>query len=435
MTAASDPAQARALAARVVHDVVGARRFLDAALAERLASLPGSAPTALIQELAYGTLRWYHQLRGVAELYLSKPLKPKDGDIHALLLIGIYQLRHMRVAAHAAVSETVRAAEALDKPWAKGLLNVCLRSVLREPERVAAAIADTDETRYSHPQWLIERLQQTYPDRWQTILTANNERPPMTLRVNRRVTNASDYLALLHDAGIVATPMPELDSALVLAEPMPVTSLPRFADGWVSVQDAAAQWAAYLLDPPPGSRVLDACVAPGGKAAHLLEREPTLDLVGVDIDAVRLRRVRDNFARLGLAAEIVEGDASTPDTWWDGRAFDAILVDAPCSATGVLRRHPDIKVRRQPDDLEALAATQARILRGVWPCLRPGGKLLYATCSVLPAENQLRMEAFVALHPTAKLGPVKSGGADTGWQILPGEDAMDGFYYAGVHKP
>ena len=435
MTAASDPAQARALAARVVHDVVGARRFLDVALAERLATLPASTPTALIQELAYGTLRWYHQLRGVGELYLSKPLKPKDGDIHALLLIGIYQLQHLRVAAHAAVSETVRAAEMLGKPWAKGLLNACLRGVLREPERVAVAVAGSDEFRYSHPRWLIERLQQTYPDRWQTILTANNERPPMTLRVNRRVTTATDYLALLHDAGIAATPMPALDSAIVLTEPMPVTSLPRFADGWVSVQDAAAQWAAYLLDPAPGSRVLDACIAPGGKAAHLLERQPTIELVGIDIDGARLRRVRDNFTRLRLTAEVIEGDASTPDVWWDGRPFDAILVDAPCSATGVLRRHPDIKVRRHPDDLAALTATQARILRGVWPCLRPGGKLLYATCSILPTENQLQMEAFVALHPTAKLDPVKAGAASNGWQILPGDDAMDGFYYAGVHKP
>ena len=434
MTAALDPAQARAIAAQVVHDVVGARRFLDAALSERLALAPRAASTALVQELAYGTLRRYHELLAAAALYLHKPLKPKDGDIHALLLIGIYQLRHMRVAPHAAVDATVSAAEALAKPWAKGLINACLRSVLREPERVAAAIDATDESRYCHPRWLIEQIAAAYPERWQAILAANNERPPMTLRVNRRVTDVEGYIALLRAAGMDATPRPLIDSAIVLAEPVPVARLPRFEDGWVSVQDAAAQWAAYLLDPPAGARVLDACVAPGGKAAHLLERTPDLELVGVDSDGDRLARVRQNFARLRLGATLLEGDAGEPEGWWDGRPFDAVLVDAPCSATGVLRRHPDIKLRRRPDDLPALTATQARILRGVWPCLRPGGKLLYATCSILPTENQLQMEAFLASHPNAKPESIRAGATDPDWQILPGEDGMDGFYYACARK-
>ena len=429
----SDPVLARAVAARVVHDVVGARRFLDAALAERLAAAP-AMPTGLVQELAYGTLRWYHQLLPVSQLFLRKPLKPNDGDLHALLLIGIYQLRHMRVAPHAAVDVTVSAAEALGKPWAKGLLNACLRGVARAPERVAHAIDATEASRYSHPPWLIAQIAAAYPERWPAILAAGNERPPMTLRINRRRTTVADYLALLHTAGIEAQAREPRDSAVVLTEPVPVSQLPRFADGWVSVQDAAAQWAASLLDPPAGARVLDACVAPGGKAAHLLERVADLELVGVDSDAERLARTRANLTRLGIGATLVEGDAGDPADWWDGRAFDAVLVDAPCSATGVLRRHPDIKLRRDPADLPALTAAQARILRGVWPCLRPGGKLLYATCSILSAENQQQMEAFVAAHPNARREPLRAGAMDCEWQIVPGENGMDGFYYAGLRK-
>lgn len=433
MTTARDPAHARAIAARVVHDVVGARRFLDTALAERLAEAP-SVATALVQELTYGTLRWYHALHAVGALYLSKPLKAKDGDIHALLLVGIYQLQHLRVAPHAAVDATVGAAEALGKPWAKGLLNACLRGVVREPERVAAAVAASDTSRYSHPRWLIDQIAKNYPERWQTILAANNERPPMCLRVNRRLTDVPRYLALLHETGIAATARAPLDRAIVLAEPVPVAQLPKFSAGWVSVQDAAGQWAAPLLDPPPHGRVLDACVAPGGKAAHLLERTPDLELVGIDSDGARLSRARENFARLRLDATLIEGDASRAEDWWDGRPFDAVLVDAPCSATGVVRRHPDIKLRRRPEDLPALIATQARILRGVWPCLRPGGKLLYATCSILPAENSYQMEAFLASHPNAHPEPIRAQAAGADWQIVTGDDGMDGFYYARVRK-
>lgn len=421
---------ARAVAALAVCDVVVVRRFLDAALATRLAGAPAAA---LIQELTYGTLRWYHALQCVSELFLRKPLKPKDADLHALLLVGIYQLRHMRVATHAAVDATVAAADVLGKPWAKGLLNACLRGVLREPERVAAAIAANEVARYSHPRWLIDAIAAAYPERWQAHLAANNERPPMVLRVNRRATNVDDYLALLRAAGIEATGRAPHESAIALAEPVPVAELPRFDDGWVSLQDAAAQWAAPLLDPPAGARVLDACVAPGGKAAHLLERRPDLDLVGVDIDAARLTRVRENFARLRLAATLIEGDAARPGDWWDGRLFDAVLVDAPCSAIGVIRRHPDIKLRRQPSELAALTATQASILRGVWPCLRPGGKLLYGTCSILPTENSQQMEAFVAEQSNAERVPLASG-IGVEWQIAPGDDAMDGFYYAAARK-
>jgi len=427
-------ANPRAVAALVVRDVLEHGRFLDQALDERLAALP-VAPTApaLIQELAYGTLRWYHQLAGIAALFLAKPLKQKDQDVYTLLLIGLYQLRFTRVAAHAAVTETVAAAEALGKPWAKALINACLRSAQRARARIANEIARSSVLRYSHPAWLIDALQRAYPQRWASILEADNERPPMVLRVNRRRTTAAEYVARLGAAGIAAQHIGDgPDGAVILEKPVPVATLPGFAAGVVSVQDAAAQWAAILLDAQPGERILDACVAPGGKAADIVERQADIELVGIDIDAGRLARARENFARLRLSARLIEADAAAPARWWDGKPFDRILVDAPCSATGVIRRHPDIKVRRTPADIAVLTDTQRRLLDGVWPCLRRGGKLLYATCSVLPEENQVQMEAFFARHADAARTPVNAGADD--WQIVPGERGMDGFYYARAHK-
>ena len=433
MPTPSDAARARATAALVLADVMAAHRFLDQALTERLSALALPTVAALVQELAYGTLRWYFPLHAIAHALLQKPLKPKDADLLALLLLGLYQLRHLRVAPHAAVTETVNATEVLAKPWAKGLLNACLRRALREPARVEAAATATPAARYSHPPWLIEQLRAAYPDRWQQIVAVNNERPPMVLRVNARLTRVDSYLEQLRAAGIDATALPPLPEAIRLTQPVPVTALPHFDDGWVSVQDAAAQWAALWLAPAPGSRVLDACVAPGGKAAHLLERHPHIELVGVDVDAARLARVRQNVERLRLSADLIAADAAALDDWWDGRPFDYVLIDAPCSATGVLRRHPDIKLRRQPQELAALTASQARLLRGVWPALKPGGKLLYVTCSVLPVENEQQIAAFVAAHRADRL-PVGPAAAGEGWQIVPGENSMDGFYYAGLRK-
>lgn len=420
------------MAALAVHDVAEHGRFLDATLEQRFRTSPEPSVSALVQELAYGTLRWYHQLAGIAQLFLAKPLKPKDADVYALLLIGLYQLRFTRVAAHAAVTETVAATEALGKPWAKALINACLRAALRAPERIADAIERSLVLRYSHPQWLIDALTKAYPEQWESILTANNERPPLAVRVNRRHMTAAEYVEQLRAAGIPGRLLERPDSAVVLDKPVAVGSLPGFGEGVVSIQDAAAQWAAGLLDAHPGERVLDACVAPGGKASHLLERCPDLELLGLDVDGTRLARTRENFTRLGLNARLVQADAGAPQGWWDGKPFDRILVDAPCSATGVIRRHPDIKVRRRPDDLAALRATQARILAGVWPCLRSGGKLLYATCSVLPEENQLQIEGFLARHADAAPSPFETDAYD--WQIVTGEGEMDGFYYASIRK-
>ncbi|MBI3897534.1 MAG: 16S rRNA (cytosine(967)-C(5))-methyltransferase RsmB [Gammaproteobacteria bacterium] len=434
MTSTTNAAQARAAAAQVVAQVV-AGRYLDRALEEQRAQCR-SEDAALIQELAYGTLRWYHRLSGIAKLFLTRPLKSKDADIHALLLIGLYQLRHMRVANHAAVDVTVGATEVLNKGWAKGLINACLRAALRESARIEETIATNDNLRYSHPAWLIAAVRQDHPQTWQRILDANNERPPLTLRVNTQRTTRADYLAQLTAQGLAAHAHPWVESALVVETPVPVEKLPGFSAGLVSVQDAAAQLAAIWLDAQPGERVLDACAAPGGKSAHILERTPAIaELTALDVDADRVERLRAGLARLQLNARTLVGDAVEPSAWWDGTPYDRILVDAPCSATGVVRRHPDIKVRRQADELAQLTDTQARILDGVWPCLKPGGKLLYVTCSLLRAENERLIQDFMQRHPDAVSEALVSGESDSAErQLLPGEDEMDGFYYAGLRK-
>ncbi len=430
----------RAVAAKVVEEVIVRARYLDTALAESLAALPRARArdAALIQELAYGVLRWFHQLRVVAALFIDKPLKEQDQDVYALLLAGLYQLRHMRVARHAAVKETVDAVVTLRKSWAKNFLNACLRSYLREEQRAQTAIAADPSATYSHPTWLIEEIHRHWPEDWAAILAANNERPPMVLRVNRRRLTREQYLARLAGAGLAARALPVAESAVRLDTPVSVSELPGFAQGDVSVQDAGAQLAAVLLDAQPGERVLDACAAPGGKTGHLLEHTPGLaELVALDSTPSRLPRIAENLVRLGLTATTVNGDAAQPSGWWDGNPFARMLVDVPCSATGVIRRHPDIKVRRRPEDLPKLITTQARILEGLWPLLQPGGKLLYVTCSILPVENEQRMENFLAHHLDASevLLPLNTGQAKSiGRQILPGEGGMDGFYYACVRK-
>lgn len=435
--AKSSGSNPRALCARIVDEVVARRRYLDAALDERLPRAPAAA-RALIQEMAYGTLRWFHRLAAIAALLLERPLKEKDGDIHALLLIGLYQLKYMRLPAHAAVTETVAAAEALGKPWAKNLLNACLREYLRRAARLDEVIENDPTLQYSHPAWLIEEIRRVYPEHWERILAAGNERPPMVLRVNLLKNSRDEYLARLEAAGLAAAPHTAAESAVTIATPVAVAELPGFAQGCVSVQDAAAQLAAGLLDARPGERVLDACAAPGGKTAHLLERTPALaECVALDADPARTALIEQNLARLGLNARVVVGDAAGPATWWDGRPFARILADAPCSATGVIRRHPDIKLRRRPEDLPKLIETQRRILDGLWPLLSRGGKLLYATCSILPRENEQQIEAFLARHADAREAPLVPPvglARAAGRQILPGMEGMDGFYYAGLRK-
>jgi 16S rRNA (cytosine967-C5)-methyltransferase len=425
----------RLVAALAVDAVVRRGRTLDAVLEE----MTGNARDgALVREMTYGALRWYFRLAAVAVRLLTKPLKERDADVFALVIVGLYQLEYMRVPPHAAVAETVAAAAVLGKTWAKGLINAVLRRYQRERETLLADLASNIEAATAHPRWLADMLRGAWPDQWQAILEANNSHPPMVLRVNRARLGREAYLAKLQAAGIAAQTTTCAPDGLVLEKPVSVEALPGFVDGLVSVQDGAAQLAAGLLETRPGQRVLDACAAPGGKTCHILERTPALgELVAVDVDARRLAKVEENLERLQLTASLVAGDAGAPDEWWDGQPFDRILLDAPCTGTGVIRRHPDIKLLRRAEDIAELAKRQARLLDALWPLLAPGGKLVYVTCSVMPEENEGRITHFLATHDDAAEVPadMPCGMARTaGRQILTGEAGMDGFYYACIHK-
>ncbi len=392
---------------------------------------------ALLAELVYGTCRWFHRLDFFLRQLMQRPFKPRDADVRALLLVGLYQLVELRVPAHAAVDETVAAARGLRKDWAAGLVNGVLRNFLRRRAALEAAARSEPSAAYSHPDWLVRRLQAAWPEDWPAILDAANQRPPMTLRVNRLRGTVEASVSALETAGLHARPVPDVASALVLDQPADVSALPGFAEGVVSVQDAGAQLAAPLLDPQSGERVLDACAAPGGKTGHLLEWCPAAEVVAVDVDPRRLVRVRANLDRLGLAAQLFAGDAGRPAGPWAEARYDRILLDVPCTATGVIRRHPDIKLLRRPSDVDELVDRQARILDAVWPLLRPGGILLYVTCSLLPDENHLQISRFLGRQRDAGVLAIEAPwGRPTGVgrQTLPGERTMDGFFYARLRK-
>ncbi|WP_455917843.1 16S rRNA (cytosine(967)-C(5))-methyltransferase RsmB [Pseudomonas cerasi] len=419
-----------------------------AAVLNGKASLNSSLPTQLdkvedrdrgfTQDLAFGTARWQPRLSALAAKLLQKPFKAADADVEALLLVGLYQLLYTRVPAHAAIGETVGCADKLKKPWAKALLNAVLRRAQRESEALLAELEHDPVVRTAHPRWLQKALKAFWPEQWEAICAANNAHPPMILRVNRRHHSRDAYLQLLTDAGINATPCVYSVDGIVLEAATDVRSLPGFAEGWISVQDEAAQLAADLLDLAPGQRVLDACCAPGGKTCHILEVEKDLAaVVAVDLEAKRLVRVRENLARLGLNAELIAADGRDTATWWDGKPFQRILLDAPCSATGVIRRHPDIKLTRQPDDIAALALLQGELLDALWPTLEVGGILLYATCSTLPTENTEVIQAFLARTSGAReLDLATAAGIKQphGRQLLAQEGGHDGFYYAKLIK-
>ncbi|WP_339419277.1 MULTISPECIES: 16S rRNA (cytosine(967)-C(5))-methyltransferase RsmB [unclassified Pseudomonas] len=419
-----------------------------AAVLNGKASLNSSLPTQMdkvedrdrgfTQDLAFGTARWQPRLSALAATLLQKPFKAADADVEALLLVGLYQLLYTRVPAHAAIGETVGCADKLKKPWAKALLNAVLRRAQRESEALLAELEHDPVVRTAHPRWLQKSLKACWPEQWEAICAANNAHPPMILRVNRRHHSRDAYLQLLIDASINATPCVYSIDGIVLEAAADVRSLPGFAEGWISVQDEAAQLAGDLLDLAPGQRVLDACCAPGGKTCHILEVENDLaGVVAVDLEAKRLVRVRENLARLGLSAELIAADGRDTATWWDGKPFQRILLDAPCSATGVIRRHPDIKLTRQPDDIAALAVLQGELLDALWPTLEVGGILLYATCSTLPTENTEVIEAFLARTSGAReLDLATTAGIKQphGRQLLAQEGGHDGFYYAKLIK-
>lgn len=420
----------RAAAARCVAAVLQGATA-DSALSRETDKVP-ERDRALLRELVYGTLRAYPRLNALLSQLLSRPLKKGEMELQALALVGLYQLGELRTPDHAAVSATVDASAAIGRSKARGLLNAVLRRYLREREQLHAALPAA--AAQAMPQWLWDALGQHWPAQRDSIAAACAARPPLTLRVNRQRATRDSALAQLAAASMNARSGSLNDDAITLDEARDVRAIPGFSEGHVSVQDEAAQLAATLLNPRPGERVLDACAAPGGKSCHLLELEPGLDLVACDISAERLARVQENAERLGLAPTLLCADLRAPDrTLTDAAPFDAMLLDVPCSATGVIRRHPDIKVLRRPRDTGNFAEQQLAILKGCWPLLRPGGRLLYVTCSILPAENSDLVAAFLAQHADARETPLSISDAHAcaiGAQLLPTADGTDGLYFA-----
>ena len=394
----------------------------------------------LIQEICFGSCRRFQQLDFLLQQLLTKPLKQKDRDIQALLLVGLYQLKFMRVPDHAAINETVNATADLKKPWARGLTNAVLRNFRRQETELLQALESADlSCRAAHPAWLVDAIRDAWPEFLDDILAANNSKPPLTLRVNLSRQSRDDYLEKLAAHDISATAGKLAGSAIYLAEPRPVQQIPGFAEGEASVQDEASQLVPELLQLGPGLRVLDACAAPGGKTCHILESERSLtSLVAVDREEPRLARVEDNLKRLRLDAELVCADASKLESWWDQQAFDRILLDAPCSATGVIRRHPDIKVLRTPKQVQELLFKQQQILTSLWQCLKPNGLLLYTTCSILPEENQAQISRFLDNHDDAKYEGITADWGvecEAGRQLLPStHGGTDGFFFSLLRK-
>ncbi len=427
----------RAEAATVVAEVAGRGRSLDKTLAGVLPGWPDPRDRALVQAISYGVVRFYPRLERLLDQLLQKPIRPRELPLKCLLMVGLYQISSMKVPDHAAVSATVSATVAIGRQGAKGLVNGVLRRYLREKDELDAAVAATPEGRWAHPAWLVDRIAADWPNQWERVLDTNNQPPPMWLRVNRSRIDREDWLARFAPEGATAGAVaPE---SVLLSTPCDVDSIEGFAEGMVSVQDAGAQLAAHLLDATAGDRVLDACAAPGGKAAHTLELCPQAELEALELDEARLDTMRSGLARLGLTPRLIRGDASRPEQWWDGRPYDRALVDAPCTASGVIRRHPDIKLLRRESDIAPVVRVQADILDGIWAVLRPGGRLVYVTCSIFPEENERQIAAFLARTPDASpaaiAGPALPGRlCGAGCQILPGDAAMDGFYYACLTK-
>nr|VFK18840.1 MAG: 16S rRNA (cytosine967-C5)-methyltransferase [Candidatus Kentron sp. LFY] len=448
---------ARGIATDVLVSVLGQGRSLSRALSEYTGVLKDPRERALAKELGFGVMRWLLRLDAITTSLMDKPIRKKDFDLRVLLLLGLYQLIYLRLPPHAAVSETVAVANYRNKPWAKGFINGVLRRFQRESEGLLQKLDRDVHVRLAHPPWLVAEIRDAWCQDWENILSANNQQAPMTLRINARRVDRDVYLdRYLARRASIAT---YAESGIRLHKAMDVEQLPGFSEGVVSVQDEAGQLAAGLLELAPGQRVLDACAAPGGKTAHILERNPGISVTAIEQDPVRFTRMEETLARLGLHDEVklVRGDAGVPDEWWDRRRFDRILLDVPCSGSGVIRRHPDIKFHRRPEDIVNLADTQALLLAALWPLLAPGGLLLYVTCSVFPLENRWQMQRFLTDHPDARERPIHAawgrsslqqgniqengniqGGGESaaypGRQILPGEQGMDGFYYALLEK-
>jgi 16S rRNA (cytosine967-C5)-methyltransferase len=447
----------RMVAIKIVTQLLKKQGSLSSLLPENISEL-SSQEQSFVKELCYGCCRWYPILNEVLNQLLKHKLKLKDADVKAILLLGIYQLEFLRIADYAAINESVNAVNAIKKQWAKKLVNAILRSFQRDQQTIFNKAQQTNKS--NHPKWLEGEIKKAWPRYATAIFSANNQAPPLTLRINQQQNSREQYLQLLNDADIKATPAKISQDAIYLHSPMSVTELPNFDNGAVSVQDEAGQLAAKLLQLKPNLRVLDACCAPGGKTCHIGETEPDLSkIVAVDVEARRLNRVRENLERLKISADVICGDASEPKKWWDGQLFDRILIDAPCSATGIIRRQPDIKLLREPEHIQALTQLQYKLLSELWPLLADGGILLYATCSILPQENTKIIEQFLNntidaiedpivfesdANSTNKKMPVFGIEQAFGRQLLPLVNALedtqisnqnhDGFYYCRLKK-
>jgi len=427
----------RATAALILFDILQNGRSLSNVLPEKTSGL-SPADRGLIQEICFGVSRHYFQLEAIQKKLLKHPVSKKSLLAALLIDIGLYQLSELRIPDHAALNETVSAADTLQISSLKGLINGVLRNFQRQSTHFA--LTPDNLALWNHPTWMIEKLKHNWPKSWQDILRENNQRPPMTLRVHTGKIQRIDYLRLLNEKNIEARPTHRASTGITLSVPMDVHLLPGFAKGWVSVQDEAAQLCAGLLIPEnPMSvlNVLDACAAPGGKTLAMLEQHPELQITALDIDKTRLTRVQENLDRAALNARLLVADAGQVDQWWDGSQFDRILLDAPCSASGVIRRHPDIKLLRKEGDLPALAKTQLTLLTSLWTTLKPGGTLLYTTCSVFPQENSRIIEQFLPGHPDAILCLIDQPwgiSMPAGKQFLPKRNGQDGFFYALLKK-
>ena len=426
----------RAAAARILSRLAGR----GGTLGELLAGHRQLREYGLLQELCYGVCRHHDSLVFLLDELLERPLRQRDADLKYLLLGALHELRELATPEYAVIDECVKASHALGKEWSRPLVNAVLRNFQRQREKLELALGQQAESiRYSHPRWLAQSINADWPEQWPSIREANNHRPPLCLRANRRRGSRVDAMRLLREAGVACSPGRLAPSAVYLQQARPVGEIPGFAEGWFSVQDEASQLVPGLLAPGPGTRLLDACAAPGGKTCHLLETAPeNLSCLALERDPGRSEMIRDNLHRLGLAAEVVIADAANAAKWWDGRGFDRILLDAPCSATGVIRRHPDIKLLLRPKDIAAHSKEQLRLLRALWNCLKPGGRLLYTTCSLLREENEQVISGFLAGAADAKTLPIAADwGLECayGKQLPPGgADGSDGFYFCLLGK-
>lgn len=431
----------RGVAAQLILQVLDQGQSLSTLLTEKN-SLVKEQDFPLLQEICFGVCRVLPRLEKVIEHLIDRPLKGKTRLVHCLLLVGLYQLLYLRVPTHAVVDEMVKACQSLQLNAFKGLVNAVLRNFLREQDTILLSVDKHWQT--LHPEWLVNKLKKAYPH-WRDIIDANNQKPPMWLRVNAQYRKTTDYLTLLQQQNIEATKSDIHPQAIKLDQPKNVNQLPHFKDGWLTIQDLHAQWSALLLEPQDGELILDACAAPGGKTTHILELAPKANVVALDIEENRLKRVRENLTRMKQQALVICGDASRPEQWREqikkafnqsSVQFDRILLDAPCSATGVIRRHPDIKWLRKESDITQLVALQKEILDALWQTLKPNGILLYATCSLLPEENSEQIAQFLQRHDDAKLLPLPFSAADNviGEQFFPQENLGDGFYYAKLVK-